>query len=29
VKANHAFAAGQLTDEKIDAIVEASCNLVE
>ena len=29
VKANHAFAAGQLTDEKIDAIVAASCNLVE
>jgi hypothetical protein len=29
VKANHAFAKGQLTDEKIDAIVKASCSLVE
>ena len=29
VKANHAFAKGGLTDEKIKAVVEASCNLVE
>lgn len=29
VKANHAFAKGGLSDEKIDAIVEASCNLVD
>jgi hypothetical protein len=29
VKANHAFAKGSLTDEKIDAIVKASCALVE
>jgi len=29
VKANHAFAKGQLTDEKIDAVVKASCSLVE
>ena len=29
VKANHAFAKGGLTDEKIDAVVEASCSLVE
>lgn len=29
VKANHAFAKGGLTDDKIDAVVEASCSLVE
>ncbi|MCX7402411.1 MAG: hypothetical protein NTY87_04775 [Planctomycetia bacterium] len=29
VTANHAFAAGQLSDEKIDAVVAASCKLVE
>jgi hypothetical protein len=29
VKANHAFAKGGLSDEKIDALVEASCNLVD
>ena len=29
VKVNHAFAKGGLTDDKIDAIVEASCSLVE
>ena len=29
VKANHAFAKGALYDDKIDAIVEASCSLVE
>ena len=29
VKANHAFAKGGLTDDKIKAVVEASCNLVE
>ena len=29
VVANHAFAAGQMSDEKIDAVVEASCKLVE
>jgi hypothetical protein len=29
VKANHALAKGGLSDEKIDAIVEASCELVE
>ncbi|MFM8579414.1 MAG: hypothetical protein ACKOCN_11555 [Planctomycetaceae bacterium] len=29
VKANHAFAKGGLTDEKIDAVVEASCDLVD
>jgi len=29
VKANHAFGKGGLSDEKIDAIVEASCNLVD
>ena len=29
VKANHAFAKGGLSDEKIDAVVEASCKLVE
>jgi hypothetical protein len=29
VKANHAFAKGALSDEKIDAVVKASCNLVE
>ena len=29
VKANHAFAKGGLSDEKIDAVVEASCNLVD
>lgn len=29
VKANHALAKGDLSDEKIDAIVEASCSLVE
>jgi hypothetical protein len=29
VKANHSFAKGALTDEKIDAIVEASCALVD
>ena len=29
VKANHAFAKGGLSDEKIDAIVEASCKLVD
>lgn len=29
VKANHAFAKGSLSDEKIEAVVKASCNLVE
>jgi len=29
VKANHAFAKGGLSDDKIDAVVEASCSLVE
>jgi len=29
VKANHAFAKGPLSDEKITALVEASCQLVE
>ncbi len=29
VQANHAFAKGQLTDEKIDAIVEAACAMTE
>ena len=29
VKANHAFAAGGLSDEKIDAIVHASCEMAE
>ena len=29
VKANHAFAKGALSDEKIDAVVKASCKLVE
>jgi len=29
VKANHAFAKGGLTDDKIDAVVEASCKLVD
>ncbi|RLS33312.1 MAG: hypothetical protein DWH79_07300 [Planctomycetota bacterium] len=29
VKANHAFSKGQLDDAKIDAIVKASCALVE
>ena len=29
VKANHAFAKGGLSDEKIDAIVDASCKLVD
>jgi hypothetical protein len=29
VKANHAFAKGGLTDEKIEAVVEASCDLVD
>ena len=29
VKANHAFAKGGLSDDKIDAVVEASCNLVD
>ena len=29
VKANHAFGKGALSDDKIDAIVEASCSLVE
>lgn len=29
VKANHAFAKGGLSDEKIDALVEASCKLVD
>jgi hypothetical protein len=29
VKANHAFAKGGLTDDKIKAVVEASCNLVD
>ena len=29
VKANHAFAKGGLSDEKVDAIVEASCKLVD
>jgi len=29
VKANHAFAKGQLTDEKIDAIIEAACQMTE
>ena len=29
VVANHALAAGQLTDDKIKAIVAASCKLVE
>ena len=29
VKANHAFAKGGLSDEKINAVVEASCSLVD
>ena len=29
VKANHAFAKGGLSDDKIDAVVKASCALVE
>lgn len=29
VRANHAFAKGQLSDEKIDAIVEAACAMTE
>jgi hypothetical protein len=29
VQANHAFAKGQLSDEKIDAIVEAACAMTE
>ena len=29
VEANHAFAKGGLSDEKIDAVVSASCKLVE
>lgn len=29
VTANHAFAKGGLSDEKIEALVEASCNLVD
>ena len=29
VKANHAFPKGGLSDEKIDALVEASCTLVD
>jgi len=29
VKANHAFSAGGLSDEKIDAIVHASCEMAE
>lgn len=29
VEANHAFAKGGLSDEKIDAIVDASCKLVD
>jgi len=29
VKANHAFAKGGLSDEKIDAVVSASCKLVD
>jgi hypothetical protein len=29
VKANHAFAKGGLSDDKIDAVVAASCALVE
>jgi hypothetical protein len=29
VKANHAFSKGGLTDDKIDAVVEASCSLVD
>ena len=29
VKANHAFAKGALTDEKIKAVVDASCSLVD
>ena len=29
VKANHAFAKGDLSEEKLEAIVEASCKLVE
>ena len=29
VKANHAFAKGGLSDDKIDAVVKASCSLVE
>lgn len=29
VKANHAFAAGGLSEEKIDAIVHASCEMAE
>jgi hypothetical protein len=29
VRANHAFAKGQLTDDKIDAIVEAACAMTE
>ena len=29
VKANHAIPKGGLTDDKIEAIVEASCSLVD
>jgi hypothetical protein len=29
VTANHAFAKGQLSDDKIAAVVAASCKLVE
>jgi len=29
VKANHAFAKGSLSDEKIEALVDASCDLVD
>ena len=29
VKANHAFASGGLSEEKIDAIVDASCEMAE
>jgi hypothetical protein len=29
VKANHAFAKGALSDDKIGAVVEASCSLVD
>jgi hypothetical protein len=29
VKANHAFASGGLSEDKIDAIVDASCEMAE
>jgi hypothetical protein len=29
VKANHAFATGGLSDEKIDALVHTSCEMAE